>query len=340
MPRQALLILAVAIAALALPASATAVPLGGLTQPSGTSGCVNYDGSDGCATDALLDGVTDVAISPDGKTLYATSYINDSIVGFSRDPISGVLSNRVTCATRAGHGGLHDAGAQARLRVGGRRQPRRQERLRHRLHQPDSADLRPQHVDRRARQLPDLQQLGGRGRLHRRRRGTPERRRRDRRQPRRQERLRRRLAGPTDIDALRPRLERQPSTFAYCFNAAGGNGCDAAATPSLQNPLDVATSPDGKNVYVASNTIGVASFSRSDTGSINPLPGSGACIAASTPPCAAGHDLFDIRTLSISPDGSQRLHSRRSAPTRSACSRERPTARSRRRPAPPARLAR
>ena len=80
---------------------------GALTQLAGTAGCVSADGSseDGpntCADGrALEDGVSSVAITPDGAYLYATTYPNrpaapgDSAPGiaiFSRDATTGALT--------------------------------------------------------------------------------------------------------------------------------------------------------------------------------------------------------------------------------------------------------
>ena len=59
------------------------------------AGCIddNDSGSDTCAasTDAL-NGVTSVAISPDGQSVYASSHADDAVVAFARDTVGGALT--------------------------------------------------------------------------------------------------------------------------------------------------------------------------------------------------------------------------------------------------------
>ncbi len=98
-------ILACLVAGLALPASASALPpLGGLTQLAGTGGCVSFDGTPGCSTGPNLNGVESVAISPDGKNLYVGSLLANSVLAYSRDPISGALAQASCHKQTAGPG--------------------------------------------------------------------------------------------------------------------------------------------------------------------------------------------------------------------------------------------
>ncbi len=60
-----------------------------------------------------LQGVTDVAVSPDGATVYAGG--NRGIAGFARDPSSGELAARVACIKRIE--GLSGCGDDARMGV-------------------------------------------------------------------------------------------------------------------------------------------------------------------------------------------------------------------------------
>jgi 6-phosphogluconolactonase (cycloisomerase 2 family) len=84
-------VLAVLIAACALAAGALAAP-GGLRA----IGCIDAPpaaGSDDCDDSADgLDSVADVAISPDGRSLYAAGLESDAIVRFRRDRESGDLT--------------------------------------------------------------------------------------------------------------------------------------------------------------------------------------------------------------------------------------------------------
>lgn len=81
------------LAALMLPAGATAAPI---TQLTGTDGCVADTGSTvpagTCSTARGIDDATDVEISPDGKFAYAASYSSNSIAVFSRDENTGALT--------------------------------------------------------------------------------------------------------------------------------------------------------------------------------------------------------------------------------------------------------
>jgi hypothetical protein len=83
---------------------------GALTQLSGTSGCVNTTGADGCATTPYLpDTVQDLTMQKrKGNFLYvaASSPGNGAVLVFSRDK-SGVLGS-VTCYNDAGTNGCVD----------------------------------------------------------------------------------------------------------------------------------------------------------------------------------------------------------------------------------------
>ena len=72
---------------------------GTLSQAKGTAGCVAADGAEGCATAVGLDTPNSVAVSPDGKNVYATSKPSGSITTFSRtlhrSPQPGVRRHRL-----------------------------------------------------------------------------------------------------------------------------------------------------------------------------------------------------------------------------------------------------
>jgi DNA-binding beta-propeller fold protein YncE len=65
---------------------------GGLAQPTGAGGCVAAGGADGCATAIGLDGPNSIAVSPDGRNVYATSRASNSISVFQRDQKTGALT--------------------------------------------------------------------------------------------------------------------------------------------------------------------------------------------------------------------------------------------------------
>ncbi|HMJ04527.1 MAG TPA: hypothetical protein VK506_16415 [Conexibacter sp.] len=65
---------------------------GALTQAAGAAGCVAAGGSDGCARARALDGPNSLAISADGRSVYATSLLSDSVAVFRRNPRTGALT--------------------------------------------------------------------------------------------------------------------------------------------------------------------------------------------------------------------------------------------------------
>ncbi len=67
---------------------------GRLRQGSGAAGCIAAGGSRGCATGHALNGPNSVAVSPDGRNVYATSLISDAVAVFRRNRSTGALSQR------------------------------------------------------------------------------------------------------------------------------------------------------------------------------------------------------------------------------------------------------
>jgi DNA-binding beta-propeller fold protein YncE len=64
---------------------------GTLAQAKKTAGCVAARGADGCAAAVGLDEPNSVAISPDGRNVYATSRAGNSVSTFVRNPKTGAL---------------------------------------------------------------------------------------------------------------------------------------------------------------------------------------------------------------------------------------------------------
>ena len=75
---------------------------GVLTQKAGAAGCISEDGTSGypdytsgaCSDGKALEGVYSIAISPDGKSAYAASWLGDAVVIFDRDPATGALTQK------------------------------------------------------------------------------------------------------------------------------------------------------------------------------------------------------------------------------------------------------
>ena len=64
---------------------------GSLTQPKGTAGCISAKGSAGCAKVAAFDGPNSVAVSPDGRNVYAAARDSSTLLSFARNPKTGAL---------------------------------------------------------------------------------------------------------------------------------------------------------------------------------------------------------------------------------------------------------
>ncbi len=65
---------------------------GAIGQPAGSAGCVSEDGAGPCADGHALEVVTGVVVSPDGKSVYATSASSDAVVRLVRDTTTGAIS--------------------------------------------------------------------------------------------------------------------------------------------------------------------------------------------------------------------------------------------------------
>lgn len=64
---------------------------GALSQPKGKAGCAAAKGAEGCALAIGLIGPNSVAVSPDGRNVYATSRGGSSLVTFHRNRVTGAL---------------------------------------------------------------------------------------------------------------------------------------------------------------------------------------------------------------------------------------------------------
>ena len=81
---------------------------GALTQLAGVLGCVSSSGGTGCGHALGLSGVAQIALSPDGRHLYAVSSISGSVTAFARDVKTGALTQlrgAAGCVRPGGQGG-------------------------------------------------------------------------------------------------------------------------------------------------------------------------------------------------------------------------------------------
>jgi DNA-binding beta-propeller fold protein YncE len=65
---------------------------GALTQPADTTGCIAEGPTAGCATGLALGAPEGMAISGDGKSVYAATAVSNALAVFSRDPSTGALA--------------------------------------------------------------------------------------------------------------------------------------------------------------------------------------------------------------------------------------------------------
>jgi DNA-binding beta-propeller fold protein YncE len=67
---------------------------GTLSQAKGEDGCIAVQGVGGCAKALGLDGPNSVAVSPDGRNVYATSFNSEAVTVFHRNRTTGALRQR------------------------------------------------------------------------------------------------------------------------------------------------------------------------------------------------------------------------------------------------------
>ncbi len=82
---------------------------GVITQPAGTAGCVSQTGAGPCADGHGLDGAISVAVSPDGKSVYATSH--GAVARFNRNTTTGAITQpagAAGCVSETGAGPCAD----------------------------------------------------------------------------------------------------------------------------------------------------------------------------------------------------------------------------------------
>jgi DNA-binding beta-propeller fold protein YncE len=283
---------------------------GAISQPAGRAGCISEDGTWACADGHGLKTPTGVAVSPDGKSVYVTSYTSAAVVRLNRNPTTGAISQpagTAGCVSEDGVGPCADG---------------------HGLYYPESVDVSPDGksvyvasfgsnavarlvrntttgaisqpagttgcisedgtgtcADGHGLGLPDGVAVSADGKSV--------------------------YAASSASDAV-ARLVRstttgaisQPAGTAGCVSEDGTGPC--ADGHGLDDPYEVAVSADGKSVYVASyGSDAVASLVRSTTtGAISQPAGTAGCVSETgAGTCADGRGLDGPFGVTVSPDG-------------------------------------
>jgi DNA-binding beta-propeller fold protein YncE len=284
---------------------------GALTQLAGILGCVSSSGGTGCGQALGLSGVAQIALSPDGRHLYAVSSISGSVTAFSRDTKTGSLTQlrgAAGCVRPGGDGGCASgvglAGATAMVIA------------------PDGRSLYV--AGKEANAVASfsidpvggaLLQLGGKGACVR---GGDD--------PGACLDGRALLgadalaispdgaivyAAAKDVDAVAV-LQRDPTTGALsqqagltgCIRLSGGLGC--ATARSLAQPSALVIAPGGRDLYVASGSGNAISVLQRDaaTGLMIQPAGTAGCIGQGIADCTAAPLLTAPAALAMGPDGS------------------------------------
>ena len=284
---------------------------GALTQLAGILGCVSSSGGTGCGQALGLSGVAQIALSPDGRHLYAVSSISGSVTAFARDTKTGSLTQlrgAAGCVRPGGEGGCASgvglAGATAMVIA------------------PDGRSLYV--AGKEANAVASfsidpvggaLLQLGGKGACVR---GGDD--------PGACLDGRALLgadalaispdgaivyAAAKDVDAIAV-LQRDPTTGALsqqagltgCIRLSGGLGC--ATARSLAQPSALVIAPGGRDLYVASGSGNAISVLQRDaaTGLMIQPAGTAGCIGQGIADCTAAPLLTAPAALAMGPDGS------------------------------------
>jgi DNA-binding beta-propeller fold protein YncE len=87
---------------------------GAITQPAGTAGCVSDDGTGPCADGHGIGYPHGVVLSPNGKSVYVSSYFGDGVLRFNRNTTTGAITQPAGpagCISETGAGSCADGHA-------------------------------------------------------------------------------------------------------------------------------------------------------------------------------------------------------------------------------------
>lgn len=281
---------------------------GQLTQLAGANGCIAEFIGDGCGPGRALQDVASVAVSPDGRNVYAASFGSNAVVALTRDPSHGALSQPSGlsgCTNEDGGEGCQKGKALQQafsvvvspngkfVYVGGILSSaimsfeRESDGSLRQIPEPGECTSQGGHegcaTGRGLNQVAGVTITPGGGYLYA---GA---------------------AGSSAVAALfltptSGGLDQLKGPYG-CAAEQGVEGCSTAHGLAGAGPL--ALSPDARTLYVAGLN-SLASFDRAfSTGRIDQLPGSYACIyeSKSRDGCAAGRGLAGVSSVAVSPDG-------------------------------------
>lgn len=283
---------------------------GNLNQARGTGGCIAAKGNYGCAKAIGLDGPNSVAVSPDGRNVYATARDSSTIATFRRNRSTGALKQLPgvsgcttglplpVCASGRALGGADVVTISPDGRnvyvgsfFGSSIAVFDRDRTSGALTQPtdETGCITEAATDGCAQGLamssPEGMAISGDGQN---------------------------VYVATAVSDAVLSFTRDPSTGALA-QAADGSGCIvdsplAGCTTGLEvsGANAVATSPDNRDVYVTSLiSSSLTAFERDPSaGSLNQLPPVGGCVAwLGSQGCTPGRALRAPEGLALSPDG-------------------------------------
>ncbi len=294
---------------------------GALAQPAGTPGCVRNSrggatqggpavGEDGCLSVEGLRYPRTIAVSPDGRFLYAAAFGADAVLGYAREPARGALSPAPkACATSAASAAGTCAPAPALEGVTDLVLSRDGRFLYATAYHDDAVSAFAR--DPASGRLEPVAAPGGcvaatgaRGCAPGRGlRGafnlalSPD--------GRSLYVVARHSAALTvfNVDTATGALRQKPGT-AGCLSTKPEPGC--GATRGLRGARGVTVSPDGANVYTgAFSDSALGAFARAADGRLTRLPGRLGCVAAGREPpaCARGRGMRQAWGVTISADG-------------------------------------
>ena len=87
---------------------------GAISQPAGSAGCVSETGAGPCADGHALNFPDQVSVSPDGKSVYVVSGLSNAVVRLNRNPTTGAISQpagTAGCVSEDGSGPCADGHA-------------------------------------------------------------------------------------------------------------------------------------------------------------------------------------------------------------------------------------